>query len=149
LGQQNVSSFSVVFFKRIWDIVLAYLHDILAFSSLAMIGHPNFFFLNSTFHFTYFTVTFQGLVPDEIVLKLLKKAMVKHQDTNRFLLDGFPRSVEQAQCFERDIAEAEMVETFRSTSGNLPISGFPPDDDGQIMGKTLEENMMKTLGASS
>lgn len=45
-------------------------------------------------------------MPDEVVLKLLKKAMVKHQDTNRFLLDGFPRSVEQAQCFERDIAEA-------------------------------------------
>jgi len=94
-------------------------------------------------------VTFQGLVPDEIVLKLLKKAMVKHQDTNRFLLDGFPRSVEQAQCFERDIAEAEMVEPPRRISGNLPISGFPPDDDGQFMGKTLEENMMKTLGASS
>lgn len=34
----------------------------------------------------------RGLVPDEIVLKLLKKAMVKHQDTNRFLLDGFPRA---------------------------------------------------------
>lgn len=50
-----------------------------------------------------------GLVPDEIVLKLLKKAMVKHQDTNRFLLDGFPRSVDQAKQFERDIAEAPMV----------------------------------------
>lgn len=50
-----------------------------------------------------------SLVPDEIVLKLLKKAMVKHQDTNRFLLDGFPRSVEQAQCFERDIAEVSFL----------------------------------------
>eukprot|EP00438_Fugacium_kawagutii_P027262 Skav214355 [mRNA] locus=scaffold86:483215:498428:+ [translate_table: standard] len=47
-----------------------------------------------------------SLVPDEIVLKLLKKAMLKHQDTNRFLLDGFPRSVDQAKQFERDIAEA-------------------------------------------
>ena len=31
------------------------------------------------------------------------------EDTNRFLLDGFPRSVEQAQCFERDIAEVSFL----------------------------------------
>mmetsp|Transcript_97952 Transcript_97952/g.153175 ORF Transcript_97952/g.153175 Transcript_97952/m.153175 type:complete len:1502 (-) Transcript_97952:162-4667(-) len=46
-----------------------------------------------------------SLVPDSVTLKLLKKTMVKHQDTNRFLLDGFPRSVEQAQRFEQEIAE--------------------------------------------
>lgn len=99
---------------------MAYLHDILAFSSLAMIGHPNFFLkLNIPFHI-FHLFPFQGLVPDEIVLKLLKKAMVKHQDTNRFLLDGFPRSVEQAQCFERDIAEADMVEIPRENLWESP-----------------------------
>jgi adenylate kinase family enzyme len=46
-----------------------------------------------------------SLVPDSVTLKLLKKTMVKHQDTNRFLLDGFPRSVEQAKRFEQEIAE--------------------------------------------
>eukprot|EP00440_Ansanella_granifera_P026489 gb/GFBE01028772.1/.p1 GENE.gb/GFBE01028772.1/~~gb/GFBE01028772.1/.p1 ORF type:complete len:586 (+),score=181.62 gb/GFBE01028772.1/:1-1758(+) len=33
----------------------------------------------------------------------------KHQDTNRFLLDGFPRTVEQAQRFEREIAEVSFM----------------------------------------
>lgn len=46
-----------------------------------------------------------SLVPDAVTLQLLKKTMVKHQDTNRFLLDGFPRSVEQAKRFEQEIAE--------------------------------------------
>lgn len=45
------------------------------------------------------------LVPDGITLQLLKKTMVKNQDTNRFLIDGFPRSVEQAKRFEQEIAE--------------------------------------------
>ena len=67
-----------------------------------------------------------GLVPDEVVLKLLKKAMVKHQDTNRFLLDGFPRSVEQAQCFERDIAEAAGGCLFSGiTGGGIELLRFP------------------------
>jgi len=50
-----------------------------------------------------------SLVPDEVVLTLLKKAMVKHQDTNRFLLDGFPRSVDQAIRFEKEVAEVSFM----------------------------------------
>jgi len=49
------------------------------------------------------------LVPDSIALQLIKKTMLKHQDTNRFLLDGFPRTVEQARKFEQDIAEVSFV----------------------------------------
>lgn len=49
------------------------------------------------------------LVPDDIVLALLKKSMMKHQDTNRFLLDGFPRSVDQAIRFEREVAEVAFM----------------------------------------
>jgi adenylate kinase family enzyme/nucleoside diphosphate kinase len=44
-------------------------------------------------------------VPDSVMLQLLKKTMVKHQDTNRFLLDGFPQSLEQGKRFEQEIAE--------------------------------------------
>merc|ERR1719272_2381480 len=35
--------------------------------------------------------------------------MIKHQDTNRFLLDGFPDSLEQAKRFEQEIAEVAFV----------------------------------------
>lgn len=48
-------------------------------------------------------------MPDEIVLKLLKNAMVKNQDTNRFLLDGFPRSVEQADAYGIEMDTVDLV----------------------------------------
>ena len=43
-------------------------------------------------------------VQDNIILQLLKKTMIKHQDTNRFLLEGFPKSIDQAKrrVFEID-----------------------------------------------
>lgn len=52
------------------------------------------------------------LVPDEISIGLLKNAMLENQDCNRFLIDGFPRSVKQAIAFEKDVAEAAMVLNF-------------------------------------
>jgi len=87
-----------------------------------------------------------SLVPDEVVLKLLKKAMVKHQDTNRFLLDGFPRSVEQAQCFERDIAEVSFLlyleashETMKQRiQGRAASNPGRVDDNDETVKKRLE-----------
>jgi len=55
------------------------------------------------------------LVPDSITLQLLKKTMVQHQDTNRFLLDGFPRSLEQAKRFEQEIGEVAFVLYFEAS----------------------------------
>merc|ERR1719262_1752530 len=55
-------------------------------------------------------------IPDEITLKVIKKAMLKYQDTNRFLLDGFPTSLEQAKAFERDIAELGFCLFFDSSA---------------------------------
>jgi len=55
------------------------------------------------------------LVPDTITLQLLKKTMIKHQDTNRFLLDGFPRSLEQAKRFEQEIGEVAFVLYFEAS----------------------------------
>jgi adenylate kinase family enzyme len=56
-----------------------------------------------------------SLVPDEVTMELLKKAMLKHQDTNRFLLDGFPRSLQQAKRFEQDVAEVAFVINFEAS----------------------------------
>merc|ERR1719265_2274776 len=55
-------------------------------------------------------------VPDNITLQLLKKTMIKHQDTNRFLLDGFPKTLEQAKRFEQDIAEFAYGLNFEGSS---------------------------------
>jgi len=54
------------------------------------------------------------LVPDTVTMQLLKKTMVKHQDTNRFLLDGFPRSLEQAKRFEHEVGELAFVLYFEA-----------------------------------
>jgi adenylate kinase family enzyme/nucleoside diphosphate kinase len=50
-----------------------------------------------------------SLVPDEITVRLLKNAMLKHRDTNRFLIDGFPRTLEQAKMFEHEIATVSFA----------------------------------------
>jgi len=48
-------------------------------------------------------------VPDAITIKLLKVAMQKHKDTNRFLIDDFPLTVDQAKLFEQEIAQLAFV----------------------------------------
>ena len=48
------------------------------------------------------------LVPDDVVLKLIKGAMAKSSHM-RFLLDGFPRNEEQAACFEREVCPCDFV----------------------------------------
>jgi len=59
------------------------------------------------------TIMLEGkLVPDEITIELLKNAMLANQSKNGFLIDGFPRSVEQAVKFETDVAECHMVLNF-------------------------------------
>eukprot|EP00927_Polykrikos_kofoidii_P049532 TRINITY_DN43582_c0_g1_i1.p1 TRINITY_DN43582_c0_g1~~TRINITY_DN43582_c0_g1_i1.p1 ORF type:complete len:1526 (-),score=310.58 TRINITY_DN43582_c0_g1_i1:82-4659(-) len=50
-----------------------------------------------------------ALVPDSLTLQLLKENMLKYQDTNRFLLDGFPRTLQQALKFEQDISEIAFI----------------------------------------
>eukprot|EP00931_Biecheleriopsis_adriatica_P003691 TRINITY_DN105467_c0_g1_i1.p1 TRINITY_DN105467_c0_g1~~TRINITY_DN105467_c0_g1_i1.p1 ORF type:complete len:1485 (-),score=426.76 TRINITY_DN105467_c0_g1_i1:23-4477(-) len=86
-----------------------------------------------------------SLVPDDAVLTMLKKAMVKHQDTNRFLLDGFPRSVEQAKRFEREIAEMSFLllldvreDVMRERIAGRAVSEpGRPDDNEETLQKRL------------
>ena len=42
-----------------------------------------------------------SLVPDEITIKLLKDRIEKEDCENGFILDGFPRSIPQAQALEK------------------------------------------------
>ena len=93
------------------------------------------------------------LVPDDIVLALLKKAMLKNQDTNRFLLDGFPRAVEQAQRFEREIAEVSFMlyleashETMmQRIKGRAATNPGRVDDNDDTVRKRLEVFDQQTM----
>lgn len=47
------------------------------------------------------------LVPTEIVLKMLKERIAQDDTKNGYILDGFPRSLEQAELLE-DIADIDL-----------------------------------------
>lgn len=42
-----------------------------------------------------------GLVPDEVVIEILKKRVDEPDSKNGFILDGFPRTIEQAKALEK------------------------------------------------
>jgi len=61
-------------------------------------------------------------VPDAIILKLLREAIKKNSDTNRFVLTGCPRSAEQAVSFEQEVAPVAFA---------LHVSAATPDPGDQ------------------
>lgn len=48
-------------------------------------------------------------VPTEILLPVIKKQLQTHKDTNRFLLEGFPITLDQAKRFEQEVATVSFV----------------------------------------
>ena len=50
-------------------------------------------------------VTSGGLVPDELVLQVLKERLTKDDTRKGFILDGFPRTVPQAEALEKILAD--------------------------------------------
>ncbi len=49
-----------------------------------------------------------GLVPDELVISILKKRIMKEGKEKGFILDGFPRTMKQAETLEGILSEAGM-----------------------------------------
>lgn len=43
------------------------------------------------------------LVPDEVVLRIVKERLDQDDCKNGFIMDGFPRTIPQAEAFEREI----------------------------------------------
>ncbi|KAJ1905872.1 bifunctional uridylate/adenylate kinase [Coemansia sp. IMI 209127] len=52
------------------------------------------------------------IVPHEITIKLLRNRMMQHPECDRFLIDGFPRNLEQAKAFEDTVCVAKKVLYF-------------------------------------
>jgi len=84
------------------------------------------------------------LVDDATVMKLIKNAMLNHQDVNRFLLDGFPRALNQALEFERTIGEATSIlfidtpdETMVSRMTERAKTSGRADDNPETLKKRL------------
>eukprot|EP01027_Heterolobosea_sp_BB2_P027024 GEZU01042201.1.p1 GENE.GEZU01042201.1~~GEZU01042201.1.p1 ORF type:complete len:242 (+),score=90.28 GEZU01042201.1:100-825(+) len=52
------------------------------------------------------------IVPGEVTIRLLKKAMSKYPADTTFLIDGFPREMKQALDFERQVTPCKFVLFF-------------------------------------
>lgn len=48
------------------------------------------------------------LVPDELVVEIVKSRLLEEDCTDGFLLDGFPRTVVQAEALDKVLCEANM-----------------------------------------
>lgn len=59
------------------------------------------------------------IVPMEITVKLLQQAMDRHAADTKFLVDGFPRKMDQAIEFERVICPSAMVLYFDCTEDTM------------------------------
>jgi len=52
------------------------------------------------------------LVPQDVVIELLKDAMLRYPDSPGFLIDGFPRKMSQGVQFEQEVTECHFVLFF-------------------------------------
>lgn len=59
------------------------------------------------------------LVPMETILEIVRDALIKRPDTKDFLIDGFPRELNQAVQFEKEIAVCECVLYFECSAETM------------------------------
>ncbi|XP_028408341.1 adenylate kinase isoenzyme 5-like [Dendronephthya gigantea] len=92
------------------------------------------------------------LVPMETVLELLRDAIIKQPNTNGFLIDGFPREMEQAVQFENEIALCERALYFECSAETMTArllkraeSSGRVDDNEETIKKRLETFFEQTL----
>lgn len=74
------------------------------------------------------------LVPDELLVDLLRNAMQKHPGTAGFLFDGFPRTLQQANDLEDLLAEM---------NGGVNVVLALDVDDDELMGRLLKRAQLE------
>jgi len=65
------------------------------------------------------------LVPDKVVIEIVKERLVQKDARNGFILDGFPRTSPQAESLDRTLAESNMpidLVLFFETSEEVSIT---------------------------
>lgn len=79
------------------------------------------------------------LVPDELVIEIVKDRLKKDDCKNGFLLDGFPRTIAQAEALERVLAElGQRIDKVL----NIEVS------DEKILERMSGRRICKNCGAS-
>lgn len=59
------------------------------------------------------------IIPSEVTVELLRSRIVENPNPRGFLLDGFPRKMDQAQMFEESIAKARSILFFDCTEETM------------------------------
>ncbi len=85
------------------------------------------------------------LVPNKVVLELLKEAMLANVDSKGFLVDGYPRQVDQGAEFDREIVPCEIVlyieasdETMKKRLLKRGLSSGRVDDNEESIKQRLD-----------
>lgn len=92
------------------------------------------------------------LVPQEIIVQLLKDAMLENPKSPGFLIDGFPRELGQAKQFENELAECDQIVFFECSEEVMEerllkrgeTSGRS-DDNSETIKKRFQTFIGKTL----
>lgn len=74
------------------------------------------------------------LVPTEVTVKLLRAAIDKSSN-DKFLIDGFPREVHQAEAFEKEVSPPQLVIFYDCPE---VLSHLPPISITQVLWIVLQ-----------
>jgi len=95
------------------------------------------------------------LVSQEVILELLKDAMIARKDCKGFLIDGFPRDVPQGEKFENTVGKCKYILYFNCSNdcmterllGRAKTSGRADDniDTIKLRLKTFEDQTLPVV----
>jgi len=97
------------------------------------------------------------LVPDEVVIGMIKSKLESNRDTKGFIFDGFPRTVAQAKALDELLnengtpisgmlsLEVEKQELIDRLLGRGKISGRSDDQDESVIENRINVYNEKTL----
>lgn len=93
------------------------------------------------------------IVPSEVTVALLADAIQKHPASNGYLIDGFPRKLDQARMFEEGIAKAKGILYFDCTEQTmeqrclhrLSCGSTRSDDDPEVLRRRFRTNLEQCM----
>jgi adenylate kinase len=97
------------------------------------------------------------LVPDEVVIGMIKSKLEANKDAKGFIFDGFPRTVDQAKALDKLLnengtpisgmlsLEVEKQELINRLLGRGQVSGRADDQDQSIIENRINVYNEKTL----
>merc|ERR1711965_1109665 len=95
------------------------------------------------------------LVPQDVILELLRDAMTSRPDCKGFLIDGFPRDIPQGKKFEDKVGKCKMILYFECSNdcmtsrllGRAQSSGRADDniDTIKLRLKTFEDQTIPVV----